>query len=69
MSDLTQVLTPGKLQMTDHQRLERIDKLYASMQDKLAFAQSFTTKCRQMAGDRQRAKKNNDQLKALYGIH
>lgn len=69
MSDLTQVLTPGKLQMTDHQRLERIDKLYVSMQDKLAFAQSFTTKCRQMANDRQRAKKNNDQLKALYGIH
>jgi hypothetical protein len=68
MSDLTQVLTPGKLQMTDHQRLERIDKLYASMQDKLAFAQSFTTKCRQMANDRQRAKKNNAQLKALYGI-
>lgn len=68
MSDLTQVLTPGKLQMTNHQRLERIDRLYASMQDKLAFAQSFTNKCRQMANDRQRAKKNNDQLKKLYGI-
>jgi hypothetical protein len=68
MSDLTQVLTPGKLQMPDHERLERIDKLYASMQDKLAFSQSFTSKCRQMASDRQRAKKNNDQLRALYGI-
>lgn len=69
MSDLSEVLTPGKLQMTDHQRLERIDQLYASMQDKLSFAQSFTARCRQMANDRQRTKKNNDQLKRLYGIH
>jgi hypothetical protein len=68
MNDLNQVLTPGKLQMTDHQRLERIDQLYATTQDKLAFSQSFATKCRQMANDRQRAKKNNDQLKTLYGI-
>jgi hypothetical protein len=68
MSDLTQVLTPGKLQMTDQQRLERIGKIYAATQDKLAFSQSFATKCRQMAADRQRAKKNNDQLKTLYGI-
>lgn len=68
LNDLTRVLTPGKLQMTDHERLVRIDQIYTAMRDKLAFSQSFTTRCRQMAGDRQRAKKNNDQLKALYGI-
>lgn len=69
MNNLTQVLTPGKLQMTDHERLERLDKLYADMRDKLAFAQSFTAKCRQMANDRRQAKANNDKLKSLYGIH
>lgn len=69
MNDLDEVLTPGKLQMTDSQRLDRIDKLYASTQDKLAFAQAFTGRCRQLANDRRHAKKNNDQLKALYGIH
>jgi hypothetical protein len=68
MNGLMQVLTPGKLQLTDHQRLERIDQLYATTLDKLAFSQSFTNKCRQMANDRQRAKKNNNQLKTLYGI-
>jgi hypothetical protein len=68
MSELTDVLTPGKLQMTDHQRLERIDHVYASMQDKQAFASSFTSHCRQMATDRKRAKLDNDQLKKLYGI-
>lgn len=68
MEELTDVLTPGKLQMTDHQRLERIDHVYASMQDKQAFASSFTSHCRQMATDRTRAKLDNDQLKKLYGI-
>jgi hypothetical protein len=68
MSELAQVLTPGKLQLSDHQRMMRIDHIYADMQDKLAFSISFTTKCRQMATDRQRARKNSDQLKTLYGI-
>lgn len=68
MGELNDVLTPGKLQMTDQQRLERIDHVYAAMQDKQAFASSFTNHCRQMAIDRKKAKLDNDQLKKLYGI-
>lgn len=68
MDELLQVLTPGKLQLTDHQRLERLDHLYAAMQDKQAFAASFTAKCRKLAADRQHARQQNDQLKKLYGI-
>ncbi|MDO3641237.1 hypothetical protein [Mucilaginibacter sp. L3T2-6] len=68
MDELLQVLTPGKLQLTDHQRLERLDHLYAAMQDKQAFAASFTAKCRKLATDRQHARQQNDQLKKLYGI-
>jgi hypothetical protein len=68
MQALTDILTPGKLQLTDHQRLERIDEVYAAMQDKSAFTQSFTTRCRQMAQDRLHVQKNREQLKKLYGI-
>jgi len=68
MQALADVITPGKLQLTDHQRVDRIDQIYAAMQDKSAFTQSFTTKCRQMAQDRQHAQKNREQLKKLYGI-
>jgi hypothetical protein len=68
MDELTEVLTPGKLQMTDHERIERIDRLYSSMQDKQAFASSFTTHCRQMSTDRKTNKLDNGQLKKLYGI-
>jgi hypothetical protein len=66
--ELSQVLTPGKLQLSDRQRLQRVDLIYAGMAGKAAFSISFTTRCRQMAMARQRARGNNDRLKILYGI-
>lgn len=67
LSELRDVLTPGKLQLTDQQRLERIDGLYAAMQDKLAFTGAFTAKCHQLALGRQQAAKDREVLKKLYG--
>jgi len=66
--ELTDVLTPGKLQMTDAQRLDRLDKLYSSTQDKYAFAGSFTSKCRKVARQRQAEQQQKNTLKQLYGI-
>ena len=66
--ELTDVLTPGKLQMTDAQRLDRLDKLYSSTQDKYAFAGSFTSKCRKVAMQRQAEQQQKNTLKQLYGI-
>ena len=66
--ELTDVLAPGKLQMTDAQRLDRLDKLYATTQDKYAFTCSFTAKCRKVALQRQAEQQQKNQLKQLYGI-
>jgi hypothetical protein len=68
MEERTQVLSPGKLQLTDAQRLSRLDKLYDSMKDKFSFAGSFTAKCRKLALARKQNRQDNDQLKKLYGI-
>jgi hypothetical protein len=68
LDELLQVLTPGKLQLTDQQRLERLDHLYESMKDKYAFAGSFTTKCRKVAMERKQAAQEKLQMKKLYGI-
>lgn len=65
---LTLVLTPGKMQLTDQQRLDRLDRLYTSMKDKYAFAGDFTSKCRKLALGRQQAKQEKEQLKKIYGI-
>jgi hypothetical protein len=68
MDELLQVLTPGKLQLTDAQRLARLDKLYDSMKDKYTFAGSFTSKCRKLALSRKQQTQDKGQLKKLYGI-
>lgn len=68
IDELTLVLTPGKIQLTDQQRLDRLDRLYASMKDKYAFAGDFTNKSRKLALGRQQARWEKEQLKKLYGI-
>lgn len=68
VDELTLVLTPGKIQLTDQQRLDRLDRLYAGMKDKYAFAGNFTAKCRKLALGRQQDKQEKEQLKKLYGI-
>ncbi|TWR26825.1 hypothetical protein FPZ42_07245 [Mucilaginibacter achroorhodeus] len=69
LDETTDVLTPGKLQLTDQQRLERLDKLYAAMKDKSAFAGSFTAKCRTLALSRLKAKAEREQIQKLYRIY
>jgi hypothetical protein len=68
MQELTDVLTPGKLQLTDAQRLERLDHLSTAMNDKYGFAVYFTTKCRKLAQQRQSDQQQKNTLKQLYGI-
>ncbi|WP_426672108.1 hypothetical protein ACPPVU_12840 [Mucilaginibacter sp. McL0603] len=65
--ELNDVLTPGKLQLTDQQRLERLDHIYANMQDKLAFSGAFTAKCHKLTLSRQQSAKDKQTLKTLYG--
>jgi hypothetical protein len=42
IDELMQVITNGELEMKDDERLRRIDRLYADMQDKYTFCSSFS---------------------------
>jgi hypothetical protein len=66
---LVQVLTNGKLQLSDQQRTERLNKVYNRMRDKQAFARYFTSQCRKLALGRQQVLQENEQVKQLYGIN
>jgi hypothetical protein len=61
------VITPGKLQLTDAERLDRLDRLIMAMKDKYAFTLSLTGKCRKLALARMAQLNEQDQLKKLYG--
>jgi hypothetical protein len=58
LDELTGVLTAGKLRMSDEERLEAIDRIYASMQDKLLFLRDFNADTTVLA--LQRAKEARD---------
>jgi hypothetical protein len=67
IKEMQRITTPGQFNLTDADRLDRLDKLIISMKDKLAFTMSFTAKCRKVALLRQAQMKDQDQLKKIYG--
>ncbi len=66
LDELTTILTAGKLRMSDADRLQAIDRLYASSTDQLSFLRSFNRQG--IVLSLQRAKDANDinTLKKLY---
>jgi hypothetical protein len=42
IDELVTIITDGTLEMKDDERIQRIDKLYADMQDKYSFTSSFS---------------------------
>lgn len=66
LTEVQNVLTPGKWQMTDDQRLKRIDALHAAMQDKYAFTRDFTSSLKLVAAQRQQELNNAQTLKSIY---
>jgi hypothetical protein len=66
LEELSFLVTDGKVQLTDAQRLERIHALYADMQVKYTFAYSFSREARILNLTRKRIKTEVD---VQNGIH
>jgi len=69
IDELSLVVSDGKTQMSDQARIREIDKLYADMQEKYAFARSFTDNAYELANDRQSGKDTRAILKKLYDLN
>jgi hypothetical protein len=69
LEELLLVITSGKIEMTDDERMKRLDKIYLSMQDKSVFSQSFTAEISQFIRQKEIEKKSIEQLKNRYEIH
>ena len=69
LDDLVTIITANKLRMSDDERLEAIDKIFADMQDKLLFLRHFNNNTNVLAV--QRAKERNDAntMRLIYGIN
>ncbi|WP_090659552.1 hypothetical protein [Parafilimonas terrae] len=65
---LITVTTDGKIAMKDDERLKRIDQLYADMQDKYSFSQSFSNDAKILAASRLREQTDIQTGRAWLGI-
>jgi hypothetical protein len=68
LTELISVTTIGQLQLTDDERLRRIDGLYKDMQDKYSFAQSFSNETGIMMVARMKDSNDAGTLNYLYHL-
>lgn len=66
LTDLQNLLTAGKLQMTDDERLKRLANIHADMQDKYTFTRSFCNSAKLLAARRQQEINETQSLKSIY---
>jgi len=68
LNELIAVITANELEMKDDERLERIDAIYTSIQEKYSFAKSFAEEAKVLAMNRTKEKNNIVISRKLYGI-
>jgi len=68
LEELNLVITPGKVEMTDDERLKRLHQLYLSVQDRDVFARGFCTRVALLVNQRLQEQSGINTLNQLYGI-
>lgn len=68
LDELKTITQSGNASMKDDERLQRIDNLYADMQDKYSFAKSFESSVHVLALSRSKNSNDVSTSKLLYGI-
>lgn len=65
---LTMVVTAGKTRMSDSERINAIDDIYADMQDKLNFLRHFNNNTLVLAKQRQKSTQEVGTIRNIYGL-
>ncbi len=68
LSELRLVMISGKAEMTDDERIKRLDKVFMATKEKYQFTQSFTSHVRSLVLQKSEEEQNIKTLKKYYGI-
>jgi hypothetical protein len=68
LDELAMVITSGDLRMSDDERLEAIDRIYAEMEDKVTFLRHFNSEAALLALRRGFGQDDIRQLRDIYGL-
>ena len=67
LEELTDVLTAGKMRMSDEERLAAIDRIYMSVQDKMLFVRDFNSETSILAVQRAKEARDVEAIRFLTG--
>lgn len=67
LEDLAMVITSSKLRMSDEERLKAIDRIFLDTSDKLEFLRDFNRGAVVLFRQKQKEKREIEQLKSYYG--
>jgi hypothetical protein len=68
LDNLLNVMTAGKLRMSDAERLHAIDGIYSDTHDQLVFLRQFNSKTGSLAMERATDQNDLESVKSLYGL-
>ncbi|MGN8068399.1 hypothetical protein [Mucilaginibacter sp. 22184] len=66
LEELLLVITSGKVEMTEDERIKRLDNVYAAMQDKSGFTKSFTGQVQALVSQKENEQRSINQSRRLY---
>lgn len=69
LEELTDVLTAGKIRMSDEERLAAIDRIYMAMQDKMLFVRDFNSETSVLAVQRAKEARDVEAIRFLTGTN
>lgn len=69
LEELLLVITSGKVEMTDDERIKRLDQVYAGMKDKSAFTRSFTGGVALLIEQKESEQRSINQIRKSYEIN
>lgn len=68
LEELMNVITAGKMRMSDDERLKTIDSIYLDMQDKVGFLRTYNNENKALGIQRAKEKGEVEKIRKLYGI-
>ena len=69
LDELTMVITAGKLRMSDDERLQAIDRIYASIEDQYSFLKDFNGNTAMLSLQRKSEQTEIAMSRKIYGLH
>ncbi len=68
LADLAELLTTGELQLSDDERIKRIDQVYQEMSDRYVFVSNWSAETSMLGLQKKKDQQEASRMKSVYGL-